>query len=146
MIVMTSNVGSQLIQKITEDGGDHAEIDAAVLQALQARFAPELLNRVDEKIVFHPLTRNEIRQIVSIQVDMLRSRLADQDWTLSVDDTALDAIADEGYDPVYGARPLKRVIQQRLANPIATEILKSGGQGGEIEVRFDEQFEFDVNS
>ncbi len=144
MIVMTSNVGSQLIQKITEEGGDHAEIDAAVLQALQARFAPELLNRVDEKIVFHPLTRDEIRQIVSIQVNMLRSRLSDQNWTLSVNDAALDAIADEGFDPVYGARPLKRVILQRLANPIATEILKSGAESGEIAVGFDDGFQFEV--
>jgi ATP-dependent Clp protease ATP-binding subunit ClpB len=105
-----------------------------------------LLNRVDEKIVFHPLTREEIRSIVSIQVDMLRSRLSDQNWTLAVNDAALDAIADEGFDPVYGARPLKRVILQRLANPIATEILKSGGEGGEIVVRFDKQFEFEVQS
>ncbi len=145
MIVMTSNVGSQLIQKITEEGGSNAEIDAAVQQALQARFAPELLNRVDEKIVFHPLTREEVRQIVSIQVDMLRTRLSDQNWILSVDDSALDAIADEGFDPVYGARPLKRVIQQRLANPIATELLKSGGEGGEITVGFEGQFEFEVS-
>ena len=144
MIVMTSNVGSQLIQRITEEDGDHSEIDAAVQQALQARFAPELLNRVDEKIVFHPLTRDEIRRIVTIQVDMLRSRLSDQNWSLSVSDSALDAIADEGYDPVYGARPLKRVIQQRLANVIATEILKSGGDGGDISVTFNDGFEVKV--
>jgi len=143
--VMTSNVGSQLIQRITEEGGDHAEIDSAVMQALQGRFAPELLNRVDEKIVFHPLTREEIRSIVSIQVDMLRDRLATQNWSLSVSDSALDAIAAEGYDPVYGARPLKRVIQQRLANAIATEILKSGTEAGEISVTFNEGFEFSVN-
>ena len=114
------------------------------MQALQGRFAPELLNRIDEKIVFHPLTRDEIRKIVTIQVDMLRARLSDQSWSLTVDDAALDAIADEGYDPVYGARPLKRVIQQRLANPIATEILKSGGGGGEIAVSFNQGFEFEV--
>ena len=144
MIVMTSNVGSQLIQRITEEGGDIGEIDSAVMQALQGRFAPELLNRIDEKIVFHPLTRDEIRKIVTIQVDMLRARLSDQSWSLTVDDAALDAIADEGYDPVYGARPLKRVIQQRLANPIATEILKSGGGGGEIAVSFNQGFEFEV--
>ena len=144
MIVMTSNVGSQLIQRITEEGGDNNEIDAAVLQALQNRFAPELLNRVDEKIVFHPLTREEIRQIVSIQVDLLRVRLNEQNWRLTVEDSALDAIADEGYDPVYGARPLKRVILQRLANPIATEILKSDQGGGEIKVRHADGFEFEV--
>ncbi|QEG22622.1 ATP-dependent chaperone ClpB [Mariniblastus fucicola] len=145
MIVMTSNVGSQLIQKITEEGGDQDEIDAAVLQALQGRFAPELLNRIDEKIVFHPLTREEIRRIVEIQVEQLQSRLAEQNWSLTVEDSALDAIANEGYDPVYGARPLKRVILQRLANPIATEILKSGGEGGQITIRFaNDAFEFEL--
>ena len=145
MIVMTSNVGSQVIQRITEEGGDNAEIDAAVMQSLQARFAPELLNRVDEKIVFHPLSRDEIRKIVAIQVDLLRFRLADQNWTLTVDDSALDAIAEEGYDAVYGARPLKRVIQQRLSNPMATAILKSGDEGGKINVRYDgKEFVFEA--
>ena len=145
LIVMTSNVGSQLIQRITEEGGTNQEIDSAIHQALKARFAPELLNRVDEKIVFHPLTRDEIRKIVGLQVDLLKSRLVEQNWTLVVNDSALDAIADEGYDPIYGARPLKRVIQQRLANPIATEILKSGGEGGKITVSFaDDQYSVTV--
>ena len=144
MIVMTSNVGSQLIQRITEEGGDHVEINSGVMQALQTRFAPELLNRIDEKIVFHPLTRTEIRKIVTIQVDMLRMRLVNKNWTLTIGDSALDAIADEGFDPVYGARPLKRVIQQRLANAIATEILKSGDDGGKICVMFNDGFEVKV--
>ena len=146
MIVMTSNVGSQLIQRITEENGTQEEIDAAVNQALQARFAPELLNRIDEKIVFHPLTREEIRQIVGIQVDLLRARLSQQNWSLVVDDAALDAIAEEGYDPVYGARPLKRVIQLRLSNAIATEMLKSGNETGQISVTFNDGYEFDTNS
>jgi ATP-dependent Clp protease ATP-binding subunit ClpB len=144
MIVMTSNIGSQLIQRITEEGGSNDEMDAAVLQALQARFAPELLNRVDEKIVFHPLSRDEIRQIVGIQVNLLSRRLAEQNWMLTVDESALTAISNEGYDPVYGARPLKRVIQQRLSNPLATTILKSGQDGGEVTIRHDgQEFVFD---
>ena len=145
LIVMTSNVGSQLIQRITEEGGGKDEIDDAVHKALQGRFAPELLNRIDEKIVFHPLTRDEIRKIVSLQVAFLIARLAQQNWQLSVSESALDAIADEGFDPVYGARPLKRVIQQRLANPIATELLKSGVETGTLAVDFDERFSVHVN-
>ena len=131
LIVMTSNVGSQLIQRITEEGGDRDEMNAAVMQALQARFTPELLNRVDEKIVFEPLTREEIRRIVELQTEHLRSLVAAQGWALDITTAALDAIADEGFDPVYGARPLKRVIQQRLANPLATELLKHSGAGGQ---------------
>ena len=146
LIVMTSNVGSQLIQRITEEDGSKDEIDDAVLKALQGRFAPELLNRIDEKIVFHPLTREEIRQIVGLQVAFLVSRLAQQNWQLSVSESALDAIANEGYDPVYGARPLKRVIQQRLANPIATELLKAGTEGGTLEVDFDDSFSVQVKA
>ncbi len=144
MVVMTSNVGSQLIQRITEEGGNISEIDAAVHQALSARFAPELLNRIDEKIVFHPLSRAEIRKIVGLQVGILAMRLADQNWTLEVTDEALDAVAAEGYDPIFGARPLTRVIQNRIANPLATEILKSGSDGGRIEVGFSEQFDISI--
>lgn len=124
IIVMTSNVGSQVIQKIAEEGGDEAEINQAVQTALRARFTPELLNRVDEKIVFHPLTRTEIRSIVDLQIELLVDRIAEIGWNLEVAEEARQAIADEGFDPVYGARPLKRVIQNRLANPIATELLK----------------------
>ena len=138
IIVMTSNVGSQIIQKVTEEGGDASELNDAVQAALRARFTPELLNRVDEKIVFHPLSRDEIRSIVDLQIELLAKRLQDQDWSLKVSDTARQAVADEGFDPVYGARPLKRVIQTRLANPIATELLKQDlSEPGQLVVDFD---------
>jgi ATP-dependent Clp protease ATP-binding subunit ClpB len=124
IIVMTSNVGSQLIQEITESGGGEDEMRAAVTEALQARFLPEFLNRVDETIIFHPLTREQIRQIVDLQIDRLRGLLAKQGLSLEVTDEALTQIAAQGYDPTYGARPLKRIIQQKIQNPLATELLK----------------------
>ncbi len=126
IIVMTSNVGSTLIQKIAEEGGSEEEIQEAVEQALRARFTPELLNRVDEKISFAPLKKEEIRQIVDLQIELLAKRTEDANWILNVSEAARQEIAEEGFDPVYGARPLKRVIQQRLANPLATELLKMG--------------------
>ena len=126
IIVMTSNVGSTLIQKITEEDGSEEEMQEAVEMALRARFTPELLNRIDEKIVFRTLGKDQVRRIVTLQIKLLQRRLEDQGWTIEVTDAAMDAIADAGYDPQYGARPLKRVIQQRLTNPLATELLKLG--------------------
>ena len=124
IVVMTSNIGSQLIQKITESGGSTEEIQTAMEQALKAKFAPEFLNRIDEKIIFRTLNEGEIRKIVDLQLNSLERRVAELGWTLNVTETARAAIADEGYDPQYGARPLKRVIQQKCENPLATEILK----------------------
>ena len=124
IVVMTSNIGSQLIQKITESGGSAEEMQAAMKQALKAKFAPEFLNRIDEKIIFRTLNEGEIRKIVDLQLDSLERRVAELGWTLNVTEAARAAIADEGYDPQYGARPLKRVIQQKCENPLATEILK----------------------
>jgi len=131
IIVMTSNIGSQMIQQIAEEGGDEQEMRAAVKESLQARFLPEFLNRIDETIVFHPLSRAQIRTIVEIHTRSLAKQLADQGITLHVTKAAQDTIASEGYDPSYGARPLKRVIQQRIQNPLATEILKGNvAEGG----------------
>ncbi|MGI9495229.1 MAG: ATP-dependent chaperone ClpB [Mariniblastus sp.] len=124
IVVMTSNIGSQLIQKITESGGSLEEMQAAMEQALKAKFAPELLNRIDEKIIFQTLNEAEIRKIVDLQLNSLERRVAELGWDLNVTEDARAAIADEGYDPQYGARPLKRVIQQKCENPLATEILK----------------------
>lgn len=124
IVVMTSNIGSQLIQKITESGGSLEEMQAAMEQALKAKFAPELLNRIDEKIIFRTLNEAEIRKIVDLQLNSLERRVAELGWDLNVTEDARAAIADEGYDPQYGARPLKRVIQQKCENPLATEILK----------------------
>ncbi|HUT90541.1 MAG TPA: ATP-dependent chaperone ClpB [Thermoguttaceae bacterium] len=124
IIVMTSNIGSQLVQKITHEGGTEEEIRDAVTESLHARFLPEFLNRIDEVIIFHPLTGAQIRRIVRLQIDRLRSQLAQSNVRLEVTDVAIEAIARRGYDPSFGARPLKRVIQQSIQNPLAVEILK----------------------
>ena len=131
IVVMTSNVGSQIIQKITDDGGDAAQIRIAVEETIKARFTPELLNRIDEKIVFTPLNRIEIRQIVDLQIDILTARLKEQELQLEITEDARAAIAEQGYDPNYGARPLKRVIQNRIANPLASRLLKADYRSGD---------------
>jgi len=124
IVVMTSNVGSQLIQEIAQQGGSEDEMRSGVREILQARFLPEFLNRIDETIVFHPLAAKDLRKIVTLQVKHLQKQVERAGFGLTVTTAALDAIAQEGYDPMYGARPLKRVIQQRLQNPLATELLK----------------------
>jgi ATP-dependent Clp protease ATP-binding subunit ClpB len=124
IIVMTSNLGSQVIQQITSEGGTPEEIEAAVKEILKEKFLPEFLNRIDEVIVFHPLNREQIAKIVDLQLARLAKLLAEKDLRLEVTDAAKKAIAAEGYDPTFGARPLKRVIQQRIQNPLATELLK----------------------
>jgi ATP-dependent Clp protease ATP-binding subunit ClpB len=136
IIVMTSNIGSQMIQQIAQEGGSEEEIREAVRGALQTSFLPEFLNRIDETIIFHPLNREQIRKIVGLQVERLARQLAGQGMQLEVTDEALDAIAREGYDPTYGARPLKRVIQQQIQNPLASEILK-GRFGEGVTIRVD---------
>ncbi len=135
IVVMTSNIGSQLIQQISQEGGSQEEIQEAVRSALSAQFLPEFLNRIDETIVFHPLDRKHIRQIVTIQIGRLAAQLAQHGMNLDVTDAALAALAAQGYDPTFGARPLKRVIQQQIQNPLATEILKGEfGEGSSIRV------------
>jgi ATP-dependent Clp protease ATP-binding subunit ClpB len=138
IIVMTSNIGSQAIQEITRQGGSDEEIRAAVQEALEGKFLPEFLNRIDETIVFHPLDRKHIHKIVEIQIARLRKQVEQSDLHLDVTPAAVDAIAVQGYDPTYGARPLKRVIQQRLQNPLATELLRGQYPPGTT-VRIDAQ-------
>jgi ATP-dependent Clp protease ATP-binding subunit ClpB len=123
IVVMTSNVGSQAIQEITKEGGSEQEVRDAVKEALQARFLPEFLNRIDETIVFHPLDKKHIRKIVDIQVKRLVRQAEKAGITLECSEAAIDEIARLGYDPIYGARPLKRVIQQQLQNELARELL-----------------------
>jgi ATP-dependent Clp protease ATP-binding subunit ClpB len=123
IVVMTSNVGSQVIQEITKEGGTEQQMRDAVKDALSARFLPEFLNRIDETIIFHPLDERHIRRIVQIQVDRLVRQSAKAGITLECSEAAIDEIARLGYDPVYGARPLKRVIQQQLQNALARELL-----------------------
>jgi ATP-dependent Clp protease ATP-binding subunit ClpB len=122
VIVMTSNLGSQLIQDMA--GEEHyARMKAAVMEVVGQHFRPEFINRVDEVVVFHPLDQAQIRIIAGIQLERLRERLNAQGLELSVDDSALEHLARVGFDPVYGARPLKRAIQQEMENPLAQDLL-----------------------
>jgi ATP-dependent Clp protease ATP-binding subunit ClpB len=137
IVVMTSNVGSQAIQEITKEGGSEQEVRDAVKEALQARFLPEFLNRIDETIIFHPLDKRHIRRIVDIQVKRLVKQAEKAGITLECTDNALDEIARLGYDPVYGARPLKRVIQQQLQNELARELLSGKfPEGSSVRIDF----------
>ncbi|MCC5863227.1 MAG: AAA family ATPase, partial [Gammaproteobacteria bacterium] len=132
VIVMTSNLGSHRIQELSGEA-NYDQMKTEVMEIVGQHFRPEFINRVDEAVVFHPLGREQIRAIVDIQIDGLRRRLADRDMRLSLDGAALDLLAEAGYDPVYGARPLKRAIQQQLENPLAQRILKGEfGPGDEI--------------
>ena len=130
IVVMTSNIGSQLIMDLSGQEDD-AEIRTRVLGALRKEFLPEFLNRVDETIVFHPLDKKDIRKIVDLQLAKMQERMKDQELTLHVTDAAKTVLADEGYDPVYGARPLKRVIQQRLQNELANRLLAGDFNDGD---------------
>jgi ATP-dependent Clp protease ATP-binding subunit ClpB len=123
VIVMTSNLGSQIIQELAGEGNYEA-MKSAVMEVVGGHFRPEFVNRIDDIVVFHPLGKGQIRAITDIQLESLRLRLADIDLKIEVSIPALDVIGEAGFDPVYGARPLKRVIQQRLENPLAQRILK----------------------
>jgi ATP-dependent Clp protease ATP-binding subunit ClpB len=122
IVVMTSNLGSPLIMELAGQVSDD-ELRRQVLGVLRKEFLPEFLNRIDETIVFHPLEKKDLRQIVELQLSRLNQRMEDQGLKLVVSDAAKAVLADEGYDPVYGARPLKRVIQQRLQNELANRLL-----------------------
>ncbi len=145
IVVMTSNIGSQLIQEVSREGGTEDEMREAVMGALQTRFLPEFLNRVDEVLIFHPLKREHIRRIVELQIERLRKQLGEKQIDLDVSQAAIDQIAAVGYDPTYGARPLKRVIQQRIQNPLAIEMLKRDfREGTRVAVDYrDEAFTFE---
>ncbi|RRQ22544.1 ATP-dependent chaperone ClpB [Thiohalobacter thiocyanaticus] len=134
VIVMTSNLGSQQIQELSGEE-NYDQMKAAVMEVVGGYFRPEFINRVDEVVVFHPLDREQIRAIADIQIDYLRARLADRDMELALTDAALDKLGEAGFDPVYGARPLKRAIQHQLENPLAQRILSGEfGPGSRIEV------------
>ena len=123
VIIMTSNIASQQIQELTEESGADWEIEAHVKDALKQLFKPEFLNRIDEVIVFHMLTKDDLRKIIDIQLNYLTERLEGRKIELEFTNNARKLIMDEGYDPSFGARPLKRTIQQRLENPLAAELL-----------------------
>ncbi len=122
VIVMTSNLGSQAIQEMAGDE-NYEQIKETVMQVVGQHFRPEFINRVDEVVVFHPLMKEQIRAIADIQIDYLRKRLLERDMGLELTTAALDKLGEAGFDPVYGARPLKRAIQQRIENPLAQAIL-----------------------
>jgi ATP-dependent Clp protease ATP-binding subunit ClpB len=134
VIVMTSNLGSHRIQEIGPDA-DYDAMKAAVMEVVSQHFRPEFINRVDDVVVFHALGREQIRAIVDIQLAHLRARLAERDMQLELSDAALDRLAEAGFDPVYGARPLKRAIQQQVENPLAQRILRGEfGPGAKVRV------------
>jgi ATP-dependent Clp protease ATP-binding subunit ClpB len=123
VIVMTSNLGSQRIQELA-GAANYARMKEEVLAVVGAHFRPEFINRIDDVVVFHPLEPEHIRRIVDIQLEYLRRRLRDRDIALMLSPEARDRLAQAGFDPVYGARPLKRAIQQQLENPLAQRILR----------------------
>ncbi|MFO0943910.1 MAG: AAA family ATPase, partial [Pirellulales bacterium] len=135
VIVMTSNIGSQAIQRLTTEGACQEEIQDAVQDALKTRFLPEFLNRIDETIVFHPLNPDQIHKIVRLQLEHLRKQLEQKQIELEVTESAIDYVSKVGYDPAFGARPLKRIIQREIQNPLATELLKGQiGEGSKVTI------------
>ena len=129
LVIMTSNLGSQFILELGEE--DHAEMERRVQEALRQHFRPELLNRVDEIVIFHALTREHIREIVDLAVEGLRKMLAEREIGFELSDAARDLLAAEGYDPHFGARPLKRTIQRQVQNPLAMKLLSGEFKPGQ---------------
>ncbi len=122
VIVMTSNLGSDLIREFS--GENYDKMKDAVMEVVAQHFRPEFINRIDEAVVFHSLKKEQIRNIAIIQIDRIKKRLKEKDYQLTISDDALDYLSELGYDPVYGARPLKRVLQQQLENPLSQKILE----------------------
>jgi ATP-dependent Clp protease ATP-binding subunit ClpB len=128
LIIMTSNVGSQWILEL--GARDRSEMERRVMEALRSTFKPEFLNRIDEVVIFQNLTPEQIGRIVELQLDRLRKRLAERKIELTLTEAAKHLLGRRGYDPIYGARPLKRAIQQLIENPLALEILKGNFPAG----------------
>ncbi|MDB4336567.1 ATP-dependent chaperone ClpB [Synechococcus sp. AH-603-M21] len=138
VLILTSNIGSQSILDLGGDDNQHQEMESRVNEALRSHFRPEFLNRIDDTIIFHSLRRDELRQIIGLQVERLRQRLSERKLDLNISKEATDWLANAGYDPVYGARPLKRAIQRELETPIAKAILAGAYEEGssvQIEVK-----------
>ena len=148
VVIMTSNLGSDRIQAIAQTEGDepdlYEQMKAATSEVVAEHFRPEFINRIDDMVVFHPLTLEQLKVIAEIQIKQLRDRLSDRGFELEVSDSAYEAISEAGFDPVFGARPLKRVLQQRLENPMAQAILSGQyADGDSIKVDFsNEQLTF----
>jgi ATP-dependent Clp protease ATP-binding subunit ClpB len=131
VVVMTSNLGSQVIQELAGED-NYAEMKEAVMEIVSQHFRPEFINRIDEAVVFHPLGQGQIRSICKIQIDLLRQRLQERDLGFDISEAALDLLGEVGFDPVYGARPLKRAIQRQLENPLANQILSGQFVAGDV--------------
>ncbi len=131
VIVMTSNLGSDVIQQLAGETL-YPVMKAAVMDIVSRAFKPEFINRIDEAVVFHPLERNQIRAISLIQIDHLRQRLMDKDIGFTLSDAALDVLGEAGFDPIYGARPMKRAIQQQVENPLAQALLSGQFVSGDV--------------
>jgi ATP-dependent Clp protease ATP-binding subunit ClpB len=131
VVVMTSNLGSQVIQELAGED-NYVEMKEAVMEIVSQHFRPEFINRIDEAVVFHPLGHGQIRSICKIQIDLLRQRLQDRDLGFEISEAALDLLGEAGFDPVYGARPLKRAIQRQLENPLANQILSGQFVAGDV--------------
>jgi ATP-dependent Clp protease ATP-binding subunit ClpB len=137
VVIMTSNLGSQIIAELAE-AGDEQRINREIQNVLKSAFLPEFLNRIDETIIFRPLGRPELTQIVDIQLRRLEKQLAEAGLSLRVTDAAKAQLGEEGFEPAYGARPLKRVIQQRLANRLANALLEDRiHEGDAVEIDYD---------
>ncbi|MCA9249894.1 MAG: AAA family ATPase, partial [Phycisphaerales bacterium] len=130
IVVMTSNIGSEQLQQLYDANASQPEIDAAIQSTLKRHFRPEFLNRIDETLVFHRLRREDMVRIADIQLSLLNKRLADRNIELVFEDEVVRKLAEEGFDPTYGARPLKRVIQRQVENPLAKRILAGEFQPG----------------
>jgi ATP-dependent Clp protease ATP-binding subunit ClpB len=140
IIIMTSNIGSQYILDVAGDDEQYEEMKTRVMEALRGNFRPEFLNRVDEMIIFHGLRKSQLREIVKLQVARLEERLADRKMAVKLSESALDFLAEVGYDPVYGARPLKRAIQRELETQIAKSILRGEfGEGDTVAVEVENE-------
>lgn len=131
VIIMTSNIGSQYILDVAGDDSKYEEMRSRVMEAMRSSFRPEFLNRIDEVIIFHTLQKHQLRNIVQLQTLRLEQRLAERKMSLKLSDAAVDFLAELGYDPVFGARPLKRAIQRELETPIAKGILRSEFNDGD---------------
>jgi ATP-dependent Clp protease ATP-binding subunit ClpB len=139
VIVMTSNLGSHQIQAMFDESGTDADspeaytqMKAAVMGVVQAHFRPEFINRLDDIVVFHPLDKAQIRDIAKIQLQGLEKRLAERGIRIALSDDALTLLGNVGFDPVYGARPLKRAIQAQIENPLASRILSGEFGNGDL--------------
>jgi ATP-dependent Clp protease ATP-binding subunit ClpB len=132
VLIMTSNVASDLIQEMAQSEGDDDRLKNRLMDALRRTFRPEFLNRIDEVVIFQSLKLEDLVKIVNLELDQLRKALAERHLDLEITPAARRALAEQGYDPVYGARPLKRLIQRQIVNPVALGILKGEYRDGQV--------------